>query len=51
MALAVFGVLGLANPGFWFLGVGYLGLLSSSSRFQKLRASDSSSVPRATMPS
>jgi hypothetical protein len=40
MALAVFGVLGLANPGFWFLGaaaeVAYLGLLSSSSRFQKL---------------
>jgi len=40
MALAVFGVLGLANPGFWFLGaaaeVAYLGLLSSSSRFQRL---------------
>ena len=40
MALAVFGVLGLANPGFWFLGaaaeVAYLGALSSSSRFQKL---------------
>jgi hypothetical protein len=40
MALAVFGVLGIANPGFWFLGaaaeVAYLGVLSSSSRFQKL---------------
>jgi hypothetical protein len=40
MALAIFGVLGLANPGFWFLGaaaeVAYLGSLSSSSRFQKL---------------
>ncbi len=40
MALAAFGVLGIANPGFWFLGaaaeVAYLGLLSSSARFQKL---------------
>jgi hypothetical protein len=40
MALAVFGVLGLANPGFWFLGaaaeVAYLSTLSSSGRFQKL---------------
>jgi hypothetical protein len=40
MALAAFGVLGIANPGFWFLGaaaeVAYLGLLSSSSRFQRL---------------
>ena len=40
MALAVFGVLGLVNPGFWFLAaaaeVVYLGLLSSSLRFQKL---------------
>jgi hypothetical protein len=40
MALAVFGVLGIANPGFWFLGaaaeMAYLGLLSSSARFQKL---------------
>jgi hypothetical protein len=40
MALAVFGVLGIANPGFWFLGaaaeVAYLGILSSSARFQKL---------------
>jgi hypothetical protein len=40
MALAVFGVLGIANPGFWFLGaaaeVAYLGFLSSSARFQKL---------------
>jgi hypothetical protein len=40
MALAVFGVLGIANPGFWFLGaaaeVAYLGILSSSSRFQRL---------------
>ena len=40
MALAVFGVLGLANPGFWFLGaaaeIAYLGALSSSGRFQKL---------------
>jgi hypothetical protein len=40
MALTVFGVLGLANPGFWFLGaaaeVAYLGLLSSSARYQRL---------------
>ena len=40
MALAAFGVLGIANPGFWFLGAAaeltYLGLLSSSARFQKL---------------
>ena len=40
MALGVFAVLGIANPGFWFLGaaveVAYLGVLSSNSRFQKL---------------
>ncbi len=40
MALAAFAVLGIANPGFWFLGaaaeVAYLGLLSSSARFQRL---------------
>ena len=40
MALGVFAVLGIANPGFWFLGaaveVAYLGVLSSSSRFQRL---------------
>jgi hypothetical protein len=40
MALAAFGVLGIANPGFWFLGAAaeltYLGLLSSSARFQRL---------------
>jgi len=40
MALTALGVLGLANPGFWFLGaafeIGYLGLLASSARFQKL---------------
>jgi hypothetical protein len=40
MALGVFAVLGIANPGFWFLGaaaeVAYLGILSSSARFQKL---------------
>ena len=40
MGLAVFAVLGLANPGFWFLGaaaeVTYLGLLSSNPRFQSL---------------
>lgn len=40
MALAAFGVLGIANPGFWFLGaaaeVGYLLYLTGSSRFQKL---------------
>lgn len=40
MALAALGVLGIANPGFWFLGaaleIGYLGALSSSARFQKL---------------
>jgi hypothetical protein len=40
MALGVFAVLGIANPGFWFLGaaaeVAYLGILSSNARFQKL---------------
>jgi hypothetical protein len=40
MALAAFGVLGIANPGFWLLGaaaeLSYLGLLSSSARFQRL---------------
>ncbi len=40
MGLAAFAVLGLANPGFWFLGaapeVAYLLWLSSSERFQKL---------------
>ncbi len=40
MALAVTGVLGLANPGFWLLGlaleVGYLTGVAGSSRFQKL---------------
>ena len=40
MGLAVFAVLGLANPGFWLLGaaaeLGYLGWLSGNPRFQKL---------------
>ena len=40
MALGAFAVLGLANPGFWFLGaageVAYLFATASSSRFQKL---------------
>ena len=40
MGIAAFAVLGLANPGFWFLGaaaeVAYLLWLSSSERFQKL---------------
>lgn len=40
MGLAAFAVLGLANPGFWFLGaaaeVTYLLWLSSSERFQNL---------------
>ncbi|MCH9650440.1 MAG: hypothetical protein K0U98_19560 [Deltaproteobacteria bacterium] len=40
MGLAAFAVLGIANPGFWFLGAaaeaGYLLYLSGSSRFQKL---------------
>lgn len=40
MALAALGLLGLANPGFWFLGaafeIGYLGLLASNARFQKV---------------
>jgi hypothetical protein len=40
MALAVIGLLGVVNPGFWLLGVAaevaYLGFLSSSSSFQKL---------------
>jgi len=40
MLLAVFGVAGIANPGFWLLGVGlevaFLFGLASSARFQKL---------------
>ena len=40
MALGIFAVLGLANPGFWFLGaaaeIAYLGAMASSTRFQKL---------------
>lgn len=40
MGLLVFAVLGVANPGFWFLGaaaeLGYLGFLSSNPRFQRL---------------
>jgi hypothetical protein len=40
MALAALAVLGIANPGFWFLGaaleIGYLGFLSSHPSFQKL---------------
>jgi hypothetical protein len=40
MALAVFALLGVVNPGFWLLGAAaellYLGFLPSSERFQKL---------------
>lgn len=40
MAVGVFAVLGIANPGFWFLGAalefGYLFSVASSPRFQKL---------------
>lgn len=40
MALGVFAVLGIANPGFWLLGaageVGYLAFLASNERFQKV---------------
>jgi hypothetical protein len=40
LALAAFAVLGIANPGFWFLGaaaeIGYLVLKSTSPRFQAL---------------
>lgn len=40
MAVGVFAVLGLANPGFWLLGLaaelGYLGGVAGSGRFQKL---------------
>ena len=40
MGLFAFALLGLVNPGFWFLGaaaeVGYLAILSSNSRFQKM---------------
>lgn len=40
LMVAAFGVLGLANPGFWFLGAAveglYLTLKGSSARFQKL---------------
>ena len=40
MGLFAFALLGLVNPGFWFLGVaaeaGYLAFLSSNSRFQRV---------------
>lgn len=40
LGLAVFAVLGIANPGFWFLGaaaeLAYLAVLSTSARFHKL---------------
>lgn len=40
LGIAAFGVLGIANPGFWLLGaaleLGYLSWLSSNPRFQKL---------------
>lgn len=40
MALFVFAMLGVVNPGFWFVGaaaeIGYLGFLSSNPSFQKL---------------
>jgi hypothetical protein len=40
MALGVIAVLGIANPGFWFLGAAaevlFVALLSSNARFQKL---------------
>lgn len=40
MGLLAFAVLGVANPGFWFLGaaaeLAYLGTLSSNPRFQRL---------------
>lgn len=40
LALATFAVLGLANPGFWFLGaaaeLGFLAMLTTNRRFQKL---------------
>ena len=40
MVLITFGLLGLFNPGFWFLGaaaeLAYLGILSTSSSFQKV---------------
>lgn len=43
VGLAAFGLLGLANPGFWVLGagleVGYLLTLATNSRFQRLIAS------------
>jgi hypothetical protein len=43
VGLAAFGLLGIANPGFWVLGagleVGYLLLLATNSRFQRAVAS------------
>ena len=39
IGLAVFGLLGLVNPGFWLIGLGvefgYLGLLATNRRFQR----------------
>ena len=51
IGLAAFGLLGLANPGFWVLGagleLGYLALLSTNSRFQRVvNARDASGSER-----
>lgn len=52
LALAAFAVLGLANPGFWFLGaaaeIGYLVLKSTSPRFQALVRAEKLMADRET---
>ena len=51
VGLAAFGLLGVANPGFWVLGVGlelgYLLTLATNSRFQRIVSSKPLSAARA----
>lgn len=50
IGLAVFGLLGLVNPGFWVIGagleLGYLGVLVTNGRFQRAIAGRESAVSR-----
>jgi hypothetical protein len=52
VGLAAFGLLGVANPGFWVLGAGlefgYLLTLATNGRFQRLVASRGSLTPSGT---
>src|SRR5687768_10293409 len=51
IGLAAFGILGITNPGFWVLGagleIGYLLLLATNSRFQRIVSSQPLSAARS----